>query len=108
VLNLQTTSQNESSKRKNDCYFRIESRSVLFVQLYYDFQANQNVLFVVDLEESQHQRENGLDVRSQQVVGWQTVQHLEYQLAHLLYVVLGYEVRFTLLQYLQENLHRMV
>ena len=55
----------------------------LLVQLDDDPEANDGVLLVLDLQQLEGQREDGLGVGLQEVVGGQTLDHLKDELADL-------------------------
>ena len=73
-------------------------RPELFVELNDDPETDQHVLLVVHLQQLEGQGENVLGEGSEQVIGRQSLDHLQHQLPHLLDVELRYIVGRALLQ----------
>ena len=73
-------------------------RPELFVELNNDPQTDQHVLLVVHLQQLEGQGQNVLSEGSEEVIGWESLDHLQHQLPHLLDVELRYVVSCPLLQ----------
>lgn len=64
-------------------HLRMEGRSVLFVKVDDNSQTHENVVLVIRSQQLQHQRQNALDVGSNDFRHRQAVNHLENLLSHL-------------------------
>ena len=69
----------------------------LFVELNDDPETDQHILLVVHLQQLEGQGQNVLSEGSEEVISWQSLDHLQHQLPHLLDVQLRYIVSCSLL-----------
>lgn len=68
------------------------------MQLNDDAKADEDILFILLLQESEHKREDGSDMGSQEIVRWESVDHLQDMLPYLVRVLLLNELCFPVLK----------